>query len=193
MAHLTPDDLWSLEQYAKKRNEFRSQVIAHKKRRTVQVGPSVTLLFEDEMTIRYQVQEMLRIERTFEEEGIRQELDVYNPLIPDGSNLKCTMLIEFPDADERARRLKDLIGIEDMTYLAVEGFDRVPAIADEDLERENAEKTSSVHFLRFELTAPMIAALRSGAALEAGIDHPNYRAVKRLDDAVRSALLEDFA
>ncbi|MEW5889750.1 MAG: DUF3501 family protein [Pseudomonadota bacterium] len=194
MPQLTLDNLWSLEQYAKKREEFRAQVIAHKKRRTVHVGPHVTLLFEDETTIRYQVQEMLRIERTFEEEGILDELEAYNPLIPDGTNLKATMLIEYPDAAERAARLRELKGIEDATYVQVEGFDRVYAIADEDLERENEEKTSSVHFLRFELTPDMIAALKKGAALGVGIEHPRYSArVDALPPDTRAALVADLA
>ncbi|MFZ5510325.1 MAG: DUF3501 family protein [Pseudomonadota bacterium] len=194
MAQLTPESLWSLEQYAKKRQEFRAQVIAHKKRRSVPVGPHVTLLFEDETTIRYQVQEMLRIERIFEEEGIAHELEAYNPLIPDGTNLKATMLIEYPDPAERAARLRELKGIEDVTYVRVAGFDPVYAIADEDLVRETEEKTSSVHFLRFELTPDMIAALKKGAALGVGIEHPRYSApVDALPAETRAALVADLA
>jgi hypothetical protein len=194
MAQLTPESLWSLEQYAKKRQEFRTQVIAHKKRRSVPVGPHVTLLFEDEMTIRYQVQEMLRIERIFEEEDIAHELEVYNPLIPDGTNLKATMLIEYPEPVERAARLRELKGIEGVTYVRVAGFDPVYAIADEDLERETEEKTSSVHFLRFELTPDMIAALKQGAALGVGIEHPRYTArVDAIPPDTRAALTADLA
>ena len=193
MAQLTPESLWSLEQYAKKRQEFRAQVIAHKKRRSVPVGPHVTLLFEDETTIRYQVQEMLRIERIFEEEGIAHELEAYNPLIPDGTNLKATMLIEYPDPAERAARLRELKGIEGVTYVRVAGFDPVYAIADEDLERETEEKTSSVHFLRFELTPDMIAALKEGAALGVGIEHPAYQAATQVAPDTRAALVADLA
>src|SRR5688572_24264082 len=148
------ESLLSLEMYARERNAFRARVIAHKKDRTVHLGEHVTLLFEDELTIRYQVQEMLRIERIFEEEGIQHELDAYNPLVPDGGNWKATMLIEYPDAEERRRMLARLKGIEARVWVEVEGFPRVYAIADEDLERENEEKTSSVHFLRFEIEAP---------------------------------------
>jgi len=151
MAQIAPDSLLSLEVYARERNGYRSRVIAHKKLRTVHAGENVTLIFEDETTIRYQVQEMLRIERIFEAEGIRGELEAYNPLIPDGGNWKATMLIEYPDAEERRRRLAQLKGIEDRTWVEVEGHARVFAIADEDLERESDEKTSAVHFVRFEL------------------------------------------
>src|SRR5256886_15151596 len=152
---ITRESLLSLEAYARERNAFRARVIEHKKRRTVRLGGHVTLLFEDELTIRYQVQEMLRIERIFEEQGIQHELDSYNPLVPDGSNWKATMLIEYPDADQRKRMLARLKGIERQVWVEIKGFERVFAIADEDLERENDEKTSAVHFLRFELTAPM--------------------------------------
>lgn len=188
------DSLLSLEAYAKARKEFRAKVIAHKKNRTVSLGSNVTLIFEDELTIRYQIQEMLRIEKTFEEEGIQDELDAYNPLVPDGTNLKATMMIEYDDPAVRKRELAKLIGIEDKVYLQVDGFDKVYAIADEDLERENEEKTSSVHFLRFEFTPAMIEALKKGAALAMGIDHPNYRV--RVDEVapnVQAALVKDFA
>jgi hypothetical protein len=194
MAAIARASLLSLEAYAKARKEFRAKVIAHKKNRTLSLGGNVTLIFEDELTIRYQIQEMLRIEKTFEEEGIQDELDAYNPLVPDGANLKATMMIEYDDPVVRRRELARLIGIEDKTYLQVDGFDKVYAIADEDLERENEEKTSSVHFLRFEFTPPMIAALRRGAALAVGIDHPNYQV--RVDEAapnVQAALVKDFA
>src|SRR5919109_5016201 len=170
------DSLLSLEAYARERDAFRARVIEHKKRRTVQLGADVTLLFEDELTIRYQVQEMLRIERIFEEDGIQHELDAYNPLVPDGSNWKATMLIEYPDAEERKRKLAELKGIERRVWIEVQGCERVYAIADEDLERENEEKTSSVHFLRFELDAPMREALRAGAAVTVGVEHAQYRA-----------------
>jgi hypothetical protein len=169
-------------------------VLAHKKARTVHVGDHVTLLFEDELTIRYQVQEMLRIEKTFEEEGIRDELDAYNALVPDGTNLKATMLIEYEDVAERQAALARLRGIEKKTWARVEGFNPVLAIADEDLDRENDEKTSAVHFLRFELERPMIDALKRGAALGFGIDHSAYAAtVPAVADATRAALVADLA
>ena len=174
MPAITRDSLLTLEAYAKERPAFRARVLAHKKPRTVHLGEHVTLLFEDELTIRYQIQEMLRIEKTFEEAGIRDELDAYNPLVPDGSNFKATMLIEYDDVDERRAALVRLKGIEARTYVQVEGSPKVYAIADEDLERENEEKTSAVHFLRFELAAEMIAALKRGAALGIGVDHPEY-------------------
>jgi len=166
--------------------------MAHKKRRTVHLGANITLQFEDELTIRYQVQEMLRIERIFEEEGIQGELDAYNPLVPDGRNWKATMLIEYPDADERRRMLAQLKGVERAVWVEVEGCPRLRPIADEDLERENDEKTSSVHFLRFELDDATCAALRRGAALTVGVDHPQYRASAKLDAAAREALLADL-
>ena len=187
------ESLLPLETYARERNAFRARVMAHKKDRTVHLGEHVTLLFEDELTIRYQVQEMLRIERIFEEEGIRHELDAYNPLVPDGSNWKATMLIEYPDADERRRMLSRLKGIESRVWVEVEGAARVYAIADEDLERENEEKTSSVHFLRFELDAPARARLKAGAALSIGVDHPEYRfALQPVGAATSAALLKDL-
>jgi len=194
MAAIARDSLLSLEAYAKARKDFRAKVIAHKKNRTISLGSNVTLIFEDELTIRYQIQEMLRIEKTFEEEGIQDELDAYNPLVPDGTNLKATMMIEYDDPVVRKRELAKLIGIEDRVYMQVDGFDKVYAIADEDLERENEEKTSSVHFLRFEFTPPMIDALKKGAALAVGIDHPNYRV--RVDEVapnVQASLVRDFA
>jgi hypothetical protein len=194
MAAISRDSLLSLEAYAKGRKDFRARVIAHKKNRTLSLGGHVTLIFEDELTVRYQIQEMLRIEKTFEEEGIQDELDAYGPLVPDGSNLKATMMIEYDDPAARKRELARLIGIEDRTYVQVDGFDRVYAIADEDLERENEEKTSSVHFLRFEFTPAMIDGLKKGAALAVGIDHPNYPV--RIDEVapnVQAALVEDFA
>ena len=184
----------TLEAYAKGRTEFRERVIAHKKTRIVHLGAHVSLLFEDELTIRYQVQEMLRAERIFEEEGIAGELDAYNPLVPDGSNWKATMMIEYPDAEERRVMLAKLIGIEDRLWVQIRGFPRVYAIADEDLERETGEKTSAVHFLRFELKPAMIAALRQGSPIGAGVDHPQYSvAVDALDAAVTASLLGDLA
>ncbi len=184
----------SLETYARTRKEFRSQVIEHKKIRNVHLGEHVTLLFEDELTIRYQVQEMLRVERIFEDADIAGELDAYNPLIPDGHNLKATMLIEYPDPEERRVWLSRLKGIETRVWITVAEQSRVFAIADEDLERENDEKTSSVHFLRFELSDPMRAALKAGAALAAGVDHPHYQAeLSPLAPATRASLVADLA
>ena len=191
---LRPEDLFSLEQYAKQRPEFRPRVIAHKKARTVRCGPNVTWLFEDRLTVQYQVQEMLRIERIFESEGIADELAAYNPLIPDGSNWKATLLIEFPDVDERRVALAGLKAVEDRCWVQAAGHERVYAIADEDLERENEEKTSSVHFLRFELAPAMVAAVKGGAPVSIGIDHENYRyAVVPLPPATRDALARDLA
>jgi len=191
---LTPQDLMTLETYARERPAFRSKVIAHKKTRTVGVGPNSTWLFEDRLTIQYQVQEMLRTERIFEPEGIADELQAYNPLIPDGRNWKVTLLIEFADPATRPAQLAKLIGIEDRCYVQVADFDRVFAIADEDLERENDTKTSSVHFLRFELSDAMVAALRGGSRLVVGIDHPNYtQSNDSIADATRKALIADFA
>jgi hypothetical protein len=176
MPRITRDSLLTLEAYALERKDFRARVLAHKKHRSVHLGDHVTLLFEDELTIRYQIQEMLRIEKTFEEAGIQDELDAYNPLVPDGSNFKATMLIEY------------------RVWIEVEGCGRVHAIADEDLERENEQKTSSVHFLRFELTAEMVAALKYGVALGMGIDHPNYSAsIPAVSAAIRTALVADLA
>ncbi len=175
MPRITRESLMSLENYARERAQFRARVMAHRKDRTVSVGEHVTLIFEDELTVRYQIQEMLRAERIFEGEGIQDELDAYNPLVPDGSNWKATMMIEYPDAVERQRMLARLIGIEDRVWVQVEGQARIYALADEDLERENADKTSAVHFLRFELEGAMIQALKKGARLSLGIDHPEYR------------------
>ena len=183
----------SLETYARERASFRAKVLEHKKDRTLHLGEHVTLIFEDELTIRYQVQEMLRIERIFEEQGIQGELDAFNPLIPNGSNWKATMLIEYPDADERRRMLALLKGIERKTWVQVEECERVFAIADEDLERENDEKTSSVHFLRFELSAAMRERLRRGAKVVVGVDHPQYGARAELQPEVRAALAADVS
>lgn len=190
---LTHDQLYSLEQYARVRPEFRARVMAHKKNRQLQLGDHVTLLFEDALTMQYQVQEMLRLERMFEPDLIQEELDVYNPLIPDGSNWKATMMIEYSDVGERQRMLAKLTGIEDRVWAGIAGHAPVYAIADEDLERATAEKTSAVHFLRFELSAPMIAALKQGAALTVGVDHPHYKAqVSPVPPVVRAELLRDL-
>jgi hypothetical protein len=194
MPQLTPASLMTLEAYSKSRDEFRARIIAYKKQRTVHLGEHVTLIFEDELTIRYQVQEMLRIEKIFEEAGIVGELESYNPLIPDGTNLKATMLIEYTSVPERQRALALLKGVERRVFVEVEGQDRVYAIADEDLDRENDEKTSAVHFLRFELGAPMIAALKSGAQMKAGCDHPQYLAqLNELAPEVLASLVGDLA
>ena len=193
MATITRKSLMPLEEYAVKRKDFRARVMAHKHNRKVHLGEHVTLLFEDELTIRYQIQEMLRAERIFEEAGIVEELDAYNPLIPDGSNWKVTMLIEYPDESERKQALERLINIEDKVWIQVEGHSKVFAIADEDLDRETDEKTSSVHFLRFELAAEMKNALKQGAALSMGIEHPNYPAnVDKVAEAVRQSLINDL-
>jgi len=194
MPTITRESLMTLEAYAKARPELRRQVIAHKKRRTVPLGEHVTLLFEDEMTIRYQIQEMLRIERIFEEDGIVHELEAYNPLVPDGRNLKATMLIEYEDPAVRAAALRRMKGIERRVWLQVEGSPKVWAIADEDMERENEEKTSAVHFLRFELTDEMAAALKYGVTLSMGVEHEAYSAtLTPLPTETRDALTGDLS
>lgn len=193
MKKLTRADLFSLEVYAEQRQAFRAKAVAHKRTRQVHLGEHVTLLFEDRLTMQYQIQEMLRIERIFEAAAIEDELAAYNPLIPDGSNLKATFLIEYEDLEERQRALAGMIGIEDRVWMRVMGFESVWAIADEDMERENADKTASVHFLRFEFTPAMIAAAKEGSAIALGIDHPRYSArVDPLPEAVRAALVADF-
>jgi len=193
MEKLSHSDLFSLEDYSAARPEFRSQVMAHKKPRRVPLGEFVALYFEDRLTMHYQVQEMLRAERIFEVEGIQEELDAYNPLIPDGSNLKATFMIEIPDEDERRKALVELKGIEDDTWVRVDGFEPVFAISDEDMERENEQKTSSVHFMRFEFTPDMVAAARAGAALGIGISHKNYtRQLEPLPANIRDALVLDL-
>jgi len=193
-AKLTRADLMSLEQYSAARKAFRAQVIEHKRSRSVAVGPNATWSFEDRLTIQYQVQEMLRIERIFEAAGIEDELGAYNPLVPDGGNWKATFLIEFPDTEERRVRLAALKGIEDRCWVQVDGEPQVWAIADEDLDRENDEKTSAVHFLRFELTPSMIAKVKAGAAINAGIDHDAYRYdVRPLPAMYRDSLAKDLA
>ena len=193
MEHLKRDDLYSLEQYAEQRPAFRKRVLDHKKNRRVDVGPNFTLYFEDRLTIQYQVQEMLRIEKIFEADAIMEELGAYNPLIPDGHNWKATFMLEYDDPGQRALRLGEMIGIEDKVWLQVDGCDRVYPVADEDLERDNDEKTSSVHFLRFELQPSMIAAMHSGAALQAGIDHPAYTiAGFEVPAPIRDSLADDL-
>jgi hypothetical protein len=193
MQKLARQDLMTLEQYSIERPRLRAEIIAHKQLRTVQVGPNMTWLFEDRATIRYQVLEMLRVERIFEAAGIQDELDAYNPLIPSGTNWKATLLIEFPEPEARQVALSKLIGVEDRCWMRVSEMERVFAIADEDLERENAEKTSAVHFLRFELSASMIEAARSGGSLSMGVDHENYRhSIAPLPPPVRDALALDL-
>jgi Protein of unknown function (DUF3501) len=193
MNKLVASDLLSLERYSRERSEFRARVIAHKRNRQVNVGPNTMWLFEDRLTVQYQVQEMLRTERIFEAEGIADELGAYNPLIPDGSNWKVTFLIEYPDPEIRRVQLEKLRGIEDRCWVQAAGCDRVFAIADEDMERENEVKTSAVHFLRFELAPDMAAKLKGGAALSIGIDHPNYQhQVAPAPDNVRAGLVADL-
>lgn len=189
---LSRADLMSLEQYSTARKEFRGRVLDHKRNRLIPVGPNATWAFEDRLTIQYQVQEMLRVERIFESAGIQDELDAYNPLIPDGSNWKATFLIEFPDPEERKHRLAALKGVEDRCWVQVDSLERSFAIADEDLERENDEKTSSVHFLRFELSAEMVAKAKAGGAVKVGIDHPNYNYELVLSPAQRDSLVRDL-
>ena len=193
MTHLTASDLMSLEQYARERAQFRARVLAHKKNRQVALGPNATLYFEDGLTIQYQVQEMLRIEKIFEPEGIEDELSAYNPLIPDGSNWKATFMVEYEYEQERRQALERLIGIEDKVWVQLAGYDPVMPIADEDLERENEVKTSSVHFLRFELTGAMKAAVQGGAAVSMGIDHPEYSYRTEVPQAVPDSLAQDLA
>jgi hypothetical protein len=194
MKKLNREDLFSLEKYAEVRPQFRAQVMVHKQNRQVSIGPNATLYFEDRMTMQYQVQEMLRIERIFEAGGINEELEAYNPLIPDGSNWKATFMVEFPDVEERRVALKRLKGVENKVWARVAGFEPVRPIADEDLEREDEEKTSSVHFLRFELTPDMVRAVKQGAAISMGIDHPAYNhQVDPIPAATRDSLAQDLS
>ncbi|KFN50526.1 hypothetical protein N790_05205 [Arenimonas malthae CC-JY-1] len=193
MEKLTRADLFTLEAYAEARDGFRARVISHKQARRVPLGANINLLFEDRLTVQYQVQEMLRIERIFEAGAIQDELDAYNPLVPDGANLKATMLIEFPDPEERKRELARLGGIEHRVYAQVQGQGRVPAIADEDLERSEGGKSAAVHFLRFEFAPAAIMALRAGAALAFGIDDARLPLELAVPEATRLALLADFA
>lgn len=192
-ARLTRENLFSLEKYATVRSEFRTKVLAHKQHRQVEIGPVATLYFEDQLTMQYQVQEMLRVERIFEAAGIQEELDAYNPLIPDGANWKATFMIEVPDEEERRRVLARLVGIEDRVWVRIGAAAPVFAIADEDMERETADKTSAVHFLRFELTPAMVVAAKQGAAIAMGIDHPEYRhELAAVADNVRASLVSDL-
>ncbi len=193
MNKLTHDDLYSLEKYAQLRLEFRARVMAHKKNRAVRIGDHATLYFEDRLTMQYQIQEMLRIERIFEADGIDEELSAYNPLIPDGRNLKATFMIEYQDVEERKRALAQLVDIEDRVWMKVNGYEPAWAIADEDLDRDTEEKTSSVHFLRFEFSPDAIQAAKQGASLSVGIDHDNYRlAIDSLPQPTRQSLVDDF-
>ena len=190
---LTREDLFNLETYAKLRKEFRARVIAHKKLRAVELGAHASIHFEDQLTMQYQVQEMLRLERIFEPELIQDELDVYNPLIPDGSNWKATLMFEYPDVEQRREALGRLLGVEKTTYVEVAAFPRVTPFANEDLDRATADKTSAVHFLRFELTPDMVAAARGGAPIRVGIDHPHYRVEVTVPEATRESLAADLA
>ena len=193
MVLLSRADLWSLEEYAEERPAFRSRVMEHKKTRQLPLGDHARLYFEDLLTIKYQVQEMLRIEKIFEAEGITEELDTYNPLIPDGHNWKATFMLEYDDPAEREVRLSQMIGIENKVWLRVEGCDKIYAIADEDLERTTEEKTSSVHFMRYELDSSMIAAVKRGAAISAGVEHPGYPVEAfDIDSAIRDSLVNDL-
>lgn len=192
MEKLRPEDLYSLEQYAKLRPEFRSRVMEHKAHRAVHLGEHLTLLFEDRLTMHYQIQEMLRAERLFEPSEIADELNAYNPLIPDGRNWKATMLLEYPDPEERRVQLANLVGIEKQVWVRVEDCDPVLAIADEDLERSTSDKTSAVHFLRFQLSEAMVSALRGGSSLVAGCDHPRYQASVEVPEATRESLIADL-
>ena len=193
MEKLTRESLYSLEQYAGVRDQFRDDVMAHKRNRRLPLGTNATLYFEDRMTMQYQVQEMLRIERIFEADGIQEELDAYNPLIPDGSNWKATFMVEFPDIEERRAMLQKLVGIEDKVWLQVGDLERITPIADEDLERADEEKTSAVHFMRFELSPEQVQALKDGAGLAAGIDHDVYQVeIRPVAENIRHALLQDL-
>lgn len=191
-AKITRDSLMTLEAYARARKDMKARVIAHRRLRSVPLGDHMTLQFEDETTIRYQIQEMLRVEKIFEEEGIQGELDAYLPLVPDGSNWKATLLLEYPDVEQRRLALGRLIGVEDRVYVQAADHDRVYAIADEDLERERADKTSSVHFLRFEFTPAMREAILGGAAVRIGVDHAHYTVEEAIAPATREALAEDL-
>ncbi len=193
MPNISRDSIMTLEAYAKARSEFRAKVMSHKKNRKVSLGENITLIFEDELTIRYQIQEMLRAEKIFEEEGIQDEINAYRSLIPDGNNWKATMMIEYSDPLERADKLTKLIGIENKVWIKIQEFNPVYAISDEDLERTTEEKTSAVHFLRFELTQNMIQALRQDASLSVGIDHPVYQVlIQQVDNKVRNSLINDL-
>ncbi|MDH5600266.1 MAG: DUF3501 family protein [Gammaproteobacteria bacterium] len=193
MTNLAREDLMSLEEYAAKRADFRKDVLEHKKNRNIALGPHATLYFEDKKTIQYQIQEMLRIEKIFEAEGINEELDAYNPLIPDGSNWKATFMIEYDDVEERQKVLATLVGVEDKVWVQVEGFDKVYAVANEDLERSTEEKTSAVHFMRFELTADMVKAVKENKAISMGIDYEGFeQVVSPVAESARQSLMNDL-
>ena len=193
MQKLTREDLYSLEQYAEARDEFRARVLEHKRNRRIELGTNAALYFEDRLTMQYQIQEMLRIEKIFEADGINEELESYNPLIPDGCNWKATFMVEFPEVEERRAMLQQLLGIEDCVYMQVGDLERSMAIADEDMDRADEVKTSAVHFLRFELSDEQLAALRSGAPLAAGIDHANYQTeISPLPENIRASLIADL-
>ncbi len=193
MSHLSRADLWSLEEYAERRPQFRAEVMQHKKTRQLALGAHARLYFEDALTIKYQIQEMLRIEKVFEAHGIQEELDAYNPLIPDGDNWKATFMLEYEDPAERAQRLAELVGIEDKVWLQVGDCERVYPVADEDLERSNDDKTSSVHFLRFQLSPQMLAAASQGEPIYAGIDHPAYpHEAAEVEESIRASLVNDL-
>lgn len=193
MGKINKDTLLSLEQYSEMRPQFRQQVMEHKKNRRIFLGDNATLYFESELTMRYQIQEMLRIEKIFDREGIQEELDTYNPLVPDGKNWKATFMIEFSDEEKRKDALQAMLGIEAKVYIQIEDFDPVWAIADEDLERETEVKTSSVHFMRFELSDEMITAFRTGKALTMGIDHPAYSVKEKINDEnIKQSLMDDL-
>jgi hypothetical protein len=193
MQKLTRDDLYSLEQYTEMRDDYRKKIMAHKENRRVELGDNILLSFEDKLIMQYQVQEMLKAEKIFDAAGIDEELGAYNPLIPDGTNWKATMLIQYTEVEERQYQLTRLIGIEDLIWMQVEGFDKVFAIADEDMERDNAEKTSAVHFLRFELNHDMCSAVKNGSAIAAGAEHENYQAsISPLADNIRKAIATDI-
>lgn len=193
MEKLSLADLYTLEHYARIRDQHRARIMEHKKDRRLAIGQHLTLYFEDRVTIQYQIQEMLRAERIFEPAGIQDELDAYNPLIPDGRNLKATMMIEYPDPKERAQRLAEMVGIEQKIWLQVDGMDRIVPVADEDLDRTEPDKTAAVHFLRFEFTIAMIASLRGGSSLAAGVEHPAYSHISpSVPENVRLSLIKDF-
>lgn len=193
MRALAREDLMSLEQYAKQRTAFRARVLEHKRTRQLRLGEHATLYFEDRMTIQYQIQEMLRIERIFEEEGIQEELQAYNPLIPDGRNWKATFMLEYADLAERTRALAELVGIERRVWMRVDGHEKLFPYADEDLDRATETKTSAVHFLRFELTPDMVRAVKAGAGIAAGIDHPKYQfSLARIAEAIQASLAADL-
>jgi hypothetical protein len=190
---ITPDSLMTLEAYSKWRKEHKGEIVTHRKLRTVHLGEHISVQFESELTMRYQIQEMLRIEKIFEEEGIQDEINAYAPLVPDGTNWKATMMIEYPDINERKRELARLIGVEDRMFVEVEGYERVYAIADEDLDRENDEKTSAVHFLRFEFTPAMRAAVKAGAGVKLGCDHTHYPAHVAIGAETLASLAGDLS